>query len=240
VSEEASTGGNPSLAPNAKPRAGSFFGCLPYVLGAFILFLLAVGPMTTGIPPGKAWHNIMMQQTRIISEAMLQYANDHQGNYPSGKSSTEIFQKLLDGKYVEDGSLFYVSMKGKTPPVARQSLKPDNVCFDVTSPVDIPAPDYLPLVFSTGYKVDYKQGASAFAMVPPQNKWFGLESLIGVSSRTDTVDPSDAIVICYKGPNACTIKADSNGHISNFVSTNFNANGKTYRQLTPDGELPSH
>jgi hypothetical protein len=53
-----------------------------------------------------------MQTSRTIALAMFQYANDHDGKYPDGNSSTEVFQKLIDGNYVDDPALFYVLFEG--------------------------------------------------------------------------------------------------------------------------------
>ena len=113
----------------------------------------------------------MLQISSEIVFGMSQYANDNNGNYPDGKSSTEVFQKMLDGGYVSDPSIFYVPMAGKTKAVAGQLLKPENVCFDVTSAADRSALDGLPIVFSTGYKVNYVPGGVAVPLVKPYPKY---------------------------------------------------------------------
>ena len=48
------------------------------------------------------------------------------------KTSTEVFQKLLDEKYIADPSIFFLAMPGKVKATS-QTLTADNVCFDVTS-----------------------------------------------------------------------------------------------------------
>ena len=41
------------------------------------------------------------------------------------------------------------------------------------------------------------------------------------------------MAICYKNNSAEAIMADQNGSIPNFIPTDFDPKGKTYRQLTP-------
>ena len=49
------------------------------------------------------------------------------------------------------------------------------------------------------------------------------------------------IAVTYKSNNTMFIwlvtSLNANGSIPNFISPNFDAKGKTYRQLTPDGPL---
>ena len=40
----------------------------------------------------------MLQKPRMINLLLFSYANDHNGKYPTGASSTEVFQKLIDEK----------------------------------------------------------------------------------------------------------------------------------------------
>ena len=98
---------------------------------------------------------------------MYSYAYDNQGNYPDGKSSTEVFQKLLDEGYCTDPTVFFIPLSGKSEPIAGQKLKPENVCWDVTSGVDSSAPDGLPIVFTTGFKVTYIPGGTAVPIIYP-------------------------------------------------------------------------
>ena len=188
----------------------------------------------------------MKQTSFVIACAMNQYATYHD-HYPDGKSSTEVFQKLLDGGYITDPSTFYFSMTGKTKPITGQPLKPENVCWDVTSPVDSWAPKELPLVFSTGYKVNYVPGGAAVPLVKPYPKYF-IEDPRNWRQRLQNYPPLDdlkpGIVVWYKSahrlfmPLTLSISGNSEDSIPNFVPADFDAKGKTYRQLTPDGPLP--
>jgi len=105
-------------------------------------------------------HSIEMAWT--IDRLLLVYATDHNGSFPEGKSSTEIFQKLLDEKYCADPGVFYIEMPGKTKATSNK-LKPKNVCWDVTISTDTDYYD-MPVVFLTGYKVDYVPGGSAIPL----------------------------------------------------------------------------
>jgi hypothetical protein len=138
--------------------------CLPCCCG------VALGPITNGIK--KAKESAAIQESHAIGLAMFAYANDHNGAYPdapeapaSGSivtvgnvrsgatTSTEVFQKLLDEKYVNDPAIFYFAMPGKTRPVAGNRLTADNVCFDVTAGLTSGSPSGIPLVYPTGYTV---------------------------------------------------------------------------------------
>jgi hypothetical protein len=198
------------------PRAWFYGGCLFCLL---ILFGLAIGPVENGIKQARA--NARIQQGRQIAQCLFSYSTDHGGLYPDGNSSTDIFQKLINENYVTDPAIFYMPLPGKIKPVAGQKLKPENVCYDVTSGVDSNAPDGLPLVFITGYKVTYAPGGAAVPLAKPYP--------LGIAAF-------------YKG-NSATFPRMGNvenpdGSIPNFVPLNFKPGGKTYRQLTPDGPLP--
>jgi hypothetical protein len=192
---------------------------------------------------GSMW----MQTSRIIGLAMAQYAADHGGNYPDGKSSTEVFQKLLEGNYVTDPGIFYVPCAGKIKAVSGQSLKPENVSWDVTEGVDSSTSDEIPIVFLTGYRVTYAASGSAVSLVVPYPDF-------GDPPRTWAQwwhgDPKPmhrsipGIAVTYKGLNAAykmfmfeSVPAPE-GTMPGFVSSKFDPKGKGYHQLTPNGPLP--
>jgi len=187
-----------------------------------------------------AAHNAWMQQGRQIGMMLFAYSTDNTENtnaYPDGRSSTEIFQKLIDGGYCSDPTVFYVLLPGKIKPVAGQKLKPENVCWDVTGGAPANAPDGLPLVFMTGYKVTYAPGTAAVPLIKPYPPYGESSSWCGWFWHQDEGPPGTAVF--YKGNNArFSILDTSSGIILNFVSADFDAKGQTYRQLTPDGPLP--
>ena len=175
-----------------------------------------------------------MFQSRTIGLALSQYAVDHEGKYPEGKTSTEVFQKLLDEKYVSDPVIFYYFLPGKVKPET-STLKPDNVAWDVTCCIDATSPDHLPAVFLTGYKIVYQAGAKAVPVkMAPLKKstprtwsdwWYGIP-----------IEPN-YLAVRYKDTSAKTFQFPVDGSFPNFIPTDFDPEGKTYRQLTPDGEL---
>lgn len=189
-----------------------------------VLFLAAIALSPMQMPRRSA---IMapapLQNARIIGIAMFQYAQAHNGAYPTGKSSTEIFQKLIDEKYLPDAAIFYqalLDIPGKTNATSNV-LKPENVCWDVTVPLDASSSDLLPVVFSTGFRVNYVPGGTAVPLFAPSKERAG-------------------IAVCYHGNNSAWLKNDGQPDciVTNFVSPDFVPNGKKYQQLTPDGPLP--
>jgi len=172
-----------------------------------------------------------MQMARQIEQCLYQYSVDHGGHYPEGKTSTEVFQQLIDQGYVTDPALFYVGyMKtfGKLGPQSNQ-LKAENVCFDVTCCVDSSSPDNLPVVFLTGFKVNYQAGARAFPNTQSESvkrtwsQWWN-----GTGEY-----PPRGMAVADKGNSARWIRADEDGSIPNLIPADFDAKGKIYRQLTP-------
>ena len=207
----------PSEHPEKTKSGWGNCGC--WVLGMVLLVMLAgtaLGPIAPSIKTAK--ESAAIQQLHAIGLAMYAYANDHKQAYPDGKSSTEVFQKLIDEGYVTDPSIFYVSYEGKVRAKAGQQLKPENVCFDVTAGVDSNSPSELPLIFLTGYKLTYKPGAAATALF--------------------RIFP-DGIAVFYTNHSANFLKTrNADGSVPRFIPPEFKPDGKTYRQLTPDGTLP--
>jgi hypothetical protein len=222
-------------------------GCLGWTFALVILVLLAgvaLGPIGgQRLGPDSA----CMQTARAIGLSMFSYANDNNGNYPDGKNSTEVFRKLLDGGYISDPIIFYIPMPGKTKPIPGQKLKPENVSFDITSGANSNSPEGLPIVFLTGYKVTYSPGGAAVPIIKPyppigmeerNQTWF--DWLMGRPSiRYSEVG---GMAVAYKNNSAKFMNfetaPDGSGSVPNFVPPDFKPDGRTYRQLTPDGSLP--
>lgn len=162
-----------------------------------------------------------MQNARAISLLLAQYATDHHGAYPPGKSSTEVFQKLLDENYLNDPSVFFdkdFKIPGKIKATSH-TLKPENVCWDITIPITEHSPDSLPIVFSTGYKIDYVPGGNAIPLFPSsENRPFN-------------------IVVTRHSMTTYGLKRTPSGIATNFISSDFDAGEVHYQQLTPDGPL---
>ncbi len=156
--------------------------------------------------------------------AFYAYANDHGGLYPDGKSSTEVFQQLMDGGYISDPGFFYVEMDGKTKAAPDQKiLKPENVCWDVTGGASNSDPGELPLLFLTGYRFTYAAGGGFTPLQPfPPYKYISSDSGLSIFFINNSS--------CWKVPKG-------EPAMEHILPTNFDPHGKTYRQLTPDGVL---
>lgn len=170
--------------------------------------------------------NPVLEPAHAIGLALYSYANDNGQKYPTGKSSTEVFQKLIDGGYVTDPRLFYVEelhIPGKHP-AASNKLKPENVCWDVTVPSDLKSDESLPLLFITGFKVTYVPGGSAVPRPTPT-----ASSVIHAG-----------IYVYYVNNSAMFRPNDGKPDevVPNFVSPSFKPGGITYIQLSPDGPVP--
>jgi hypothetical protein len=209
---------------------------LNWVIVIFFIMILvgvALGPVTG--PHGgfrAATHNVAMQQCRQIGLCLHQYSIDHGGHYPEAKTSTEIFQQLIDQKYVSDPQLFYIGYFGIPGKVIPQSdhLSAENVCYDVTCCVDSSSPDNLPVVFLTGFKVNYQAGAKAI----PTGQSEPVVKRTWSQWWNGTPDnPRKGIAVSNKDSSARWIRADEDGAVSNFIPADFDPKGKTYRQLTP-------
>lgn len=213
------------------------------MVGTVILTLLFIGVALGPIGPGiqRAPESNSLQRVHSIGLLLFAYSNDHDGHYPDGRSSTEVFQKLLDEKYVEDPTVFYLPLEGKTEPVAGQKLKPENVSFDVTGGLDQDSSDLLPVVFLTDYKVSYTPDGTAVPLVKPFPR-FGVVKPGFWAWPTIQYFGDGGIAVAYKGNNSVFLKLETSANagavVPRFVSPEFKPDDKVYRQLTPDGVLP--
>ncbi len=232
----------PAELPAAKPvKRPKRYGCLTMGLVAIAIFLITGWLYVSLVPPtGSIRHAkacATMEYTRAIASCLHQYAIDHNGRYPTGKSSTEIFQKLFDEGYVFDPSIFVggYPRSGKvalTDPA--QKLKPENVGFDVTIPIDASSSSDLPVVFLTGYRITYAPGANAVPLFPDmkdRNPCIAVAYLNGLCTYMQRG--------FFPRPNFACHNDDvfPDGTVRNFIPSTFNPAGKKYQQLTPDGPL---
>jgi hypothetical protein len=219
--------------PASRKRLGYLKWLAGCLLGVLLVFGIALNPFHRGyLTPGKEF-----RAAGEIAIVLNQYAKQN-GKYPDGNSSTEVFQKLLDGNYLSDPSIFYLPSPGKIKAVPGQSLKPENVSWDVTCCMVPDDSDLLPLVFITGCKVNYVPGGSAVALATPLPAFYD-DHLTWIQQwNHDTlISARGRLVVIYKGNNCVGYKLDANGVVPNFISPNWNTYGKTYRQLTPVGPL---
>ncbi len=227
-----------------KSRRGKRTGCF-IVLGVTAILGGVAWFFVTNVFM-KASESAQLEQMQVIAMGIDDYSFDHQGRYPDGKSSTDVFQQLIDGGYIGDIGVVYAPLDGKVRPVPGQKLKPENVGFDYTAGADASAPDGLPLLFRSGYRVAYAPGA-AVVPLPEHTGW--LTSLWdrllqprpwsreGISvtyvDRQSINETHGRVTTFLSGRSAAT----PDGSIPNFVPADFQPDGKTYRQLTPDGPL---
>jgi hypothetical protein len=174
------------------------------LLGTFIL---------TWPPPGLREARMMsgLQGAHALGLALYAYAQDHKGHYPEGKTSTEVFQKLMDGGYVTDPSIFYLRMSGKTLATGKV-LRPENVCWDFTAGTQPNDPSNVPLLYSTGCKVDYAPGKKVRV---PENSPYG----------------SIGMAAFYANETAGFITTQDGE--AQLFGQEYDPKGKSYVQLTP-------
>jgi hypothetical protein len=162
-----------------------------------------------------------MPTTRAIALAMSAYARDNGGRYPDGHTSTEVFQKLLDGNYISDPVVFYLDMRGKVKADSKE-LSADNVAYDVTIPVDGSTSGDVPVVFDTGYRIEYKPGGSA---TPLPGR-----------ARPDSC--RDGLSVCCHDNNAFVKPITLiDGTVANFIPATSHLGPGPFTQLTPEGPL---
>jgi hypothetical protein len=176
----------------------------------------------------KAIESSGIQSLSAIQIALVTYSFEHDGKFPQGKSSTEVFQKLLDGGYISDATTFYYPLPRRTgvQPDSKK-LMPENVSFDVTDVAYDQIPDDFPVVFLSGFKVDYQAGAKA---VPLEESRSWADWLKGRHHAWSMLE-------CTKDGKASFVPTAPDGTIPDFIPADFDSKGKTYSQLTPDGEL---
>ena len=163
---------------------------------------------------------------RQIGLAMMQYSMAHQNKYPSGDSSTEVFQKLMDEGYLDpdhvDDILYIHDMPGKVPYPGSGPLKPENVCYDVATPVTDRSHDGLPLVISTGWNLTFEEGA-----IPAEYD----QKLTGALS-TSRWSHAPAMIIYRKGGSARLLYPERIQE-GELIPIGFRQDKTAYRQLRP-------
>jgi len=190
------------------------------ILVALVLALFLLRPRTH--VGAMAQETSAMQTAYTIQVAMVQYARDHGGKYPEGKSSTEVFQKLIDGRYLNNPEIYFLDLPGKMKADTKATrLSPENVGYDVTVSITDITPESVPSVFATGYRIEYKPGGRAIPL--------GL-------TRSDACQ--DGLPVAYANDNAYFKEtSDPNGVVTNLIPATANLGPGPYTQLTPDGPL---
>lgn len=205
-------------------------GCL---FGAVLLITIALNPFHRGhFVSGKEFLN-----GSAIAEALDQYAALNGTDFKV-RSSTELFQKLVDRKLITDPAVFYLPFPGKSPAANGQPLKPENVGWDATTPY----PDLrsqIPVIFVTGCKVNYAPGGSAVALGSSLPGFLDEHLSLFQEWNHDAMVSCDGDLIAihrFGGGDGFPLGADRT--VAHFISPDIDLHGRTYRQLTPDGTLP--
>ena len=182
-------------------------------LGLLFFLVALLGGCMVAVTAGlrEAAQNSVLQQAHALGMALYSYAQDHNGKYPEGKSSTEVFQMLMDGGYVTDPSIFYLPMSGKTRGTGK-TLKPENVCWDFTAGSRTDDTSNVVLLFTTGTKMDYTPGAKIRV---PGNAPFG----------------GDGVAVFYSNEYASFIATQHGEAV--IHGEGYNPKGQHYVQLTP-------
>lgn len=158
------------------------------LLSLLVLFLTWLSFPAISVGPVSSPALQEVSSARQLGTILSTYAFDHDFKYPTGSSSTEVFQQLIDEGYLTQegaGQLLFISgMPGKTPYSGEGPLQPENVCYDVIAPVTHEAHDTLPLLISTGWEIPaFKKGVQpvirnqgqATAVAGKPGKWWGWE-----------------------------------------------------------------
>ena len=213
-----------------------------FYIALFLFILVGIfGPRTGTIKSAQT--SSCMFTLKVLMSALRQYALDHDGRYPTGRSSTEAFQKLLDENYVSDPGIFLggfprpMKIRGK-----QLKLEPEDVGYDLTVPLDIHSPDDVPVIFLTGYRITYAPHADAIPVSPLvidrtpnmavayQNQW---------GDRMPWVYVKPTRLFDYKRERDHEDQVLSDGTISRFIPSTFAAKDHFYQQLTPYGPITS-
>jgi hypothetical protein len=188
------------------------------LIGIGILFIDGI----TARPRKAAPDSEAMQTSHTLYIAMSDYATDHDGHFPDGASSTQVAQELLDGGYITGPHIYYLEMLGKTKPrFDTKRLTTENISWDFTAPCSTKSPDAIPLIFCTGYRVEYKPDGKAIAL----------------GSGSGPTVAQEGIAVSYVSGASRYTREDASGTIPHFIARDTHFGDTIYRQLTPDGTL---
>jgi hypothetical protein len=209
---------NPS--PKHRKR-GSLFWVGVAIAAVIFVFFASLQPGSVGGPKTLI---LSEESCHLIAGAMTDYAKRHGGKYPDGRSSTEVFQKLLDDggidNYGESAAIFFVPLPGKVRALDGEKLRPENVAYNVTSGVDATSPANLPVVYLTGFRLDFKPNGSAVSSVRPLPYWLGPPSFFGNWWWIlGSIQHNEINWITVAHKNAKTYVLDDDGHPLQFTPT---------------------
>ncbi len=128
-----------------------------------ILAGVALGPITRGIKQAK--QSAGLQTARTIGLAEFSFSNDNNGSYPdvknqgsgTGQQAAAVAQALLQGNYISDPSIFYISGSAATKftgTTASTTIAQNNISWDFGglangNGLNTNTPDQVPVVWSS-------------------------------------------------------------------------------------------
>ncbi len=214
---------------SARQSSGFTLVELLVVIGIIaILAGVALGPITNGIK--KAQESAAMQTCRTIALAEFQYSNDS-GSYPDGATADKLCLALINGNYISDPHVFYISADklGALPPTTVAAFTVINVSYDfmgVTGATGVgsTAPDQLPVVWT--------EGEAATKTVPAANTGNYFAPANGIFAK-------DGVAVAYHSNNAffrapaptTATSKPAPGEIT-FIDQTFDPAGIKYNVLT--------
>jgi hypothetical protein len=176
-----------------------------------------------------------VESARTLDTLLAQYATDNDGVYPVGEGtraegkSEGIALDLLLNNYTPNADLFTVGWTPRYSGTAKDyaDLAPENLSWDFTAGADATtgiksdAPDWLPVLYTTGETVDYTMaGNHQYNVEASGNGPFGHQGIIAA----------------YKGGDVRFMPAKPNGPelpLAFFCLLPGDKNTGTYTQIKP-------
>jgi len=190
--------------------------CISFGVAGVVLTLIAIS-FLTALSHGHA-RTMAENNSRQLGLLMMQYALDHEGQFPDGTTSTEAFQKLINAGILTSPNMLVLSLSKKDPVEAPAALTAANVDFDVIAPMDQNDPDWIPLLISSGWKVTLEPG-SVPVLVDRE------------AARAATGNPG--MVVFRKGGSVEILSMEDLKAGKLIPADAIFPRGKTYRQLRP-------
>ena len=219
----------PSFSPAA--RGLTRLELLVLIVALVVLVAMGAGPVLAYLKKTSIANAV--ENAHTISVVLGQYATDNNDVYPVGEgtpvagTSEGIARNLLENSYTPDATLFAV---GSTPSYHGSAhdysdLAAQNLSWDFTAGanamtgITADAPASLPVVFTTGEKVNYAGEGVGLSVALNGPGPFGHRGMI----------------VAYKANNAAFLPTQTTGDSAGgtvVLAPNFKATG-TYTQVRP-------
>lgn len=228
---EMMAGSPPQKAKQSRRFPWFDLGCTCFVLFLVVLLIGWTFPSVGGPSYFSSVGSQYVSQVRQLGTILFTYASENDWKYPTGESSTEFFQELIDAGYLNNGELLYIDgMPGKSPWQSGK-LRPENVCWDVVVPMTTGNPDALPQILSTGWNLEFKPGSRP--TISNDN-----EARAILPSRSWLSFRKEASLVLFRHGNSAELIRERDllerpdDIAKNFMPADLDPN-KAYRQLKP-------